>query len=372
MNRSSDKSSPLSGREFERVLLIKPSSLGDLVHALPVLHGLRRRYPRAVIDWLAGNSFAPLVEGHPDVTEVIRFDRKRYGRMLRDPRIALEFAGFVRRLNRRRYDLVVDLQGLFRSGLMAAATAAPVRLGFRAAREGAWVFYTHHLKADAETTHAVDRNYLVSRMLGFEDVPITFDLAVTAAERERARVLLADAGLGHDAAFAAILPGARWDTKRWSTERFGVVVDELERQQGLKSVLLAGPDEADICSQVADHCSSPPANLAGRTTLRELAAVLERASVVICHDSAPMHVASALGVPLVSILGPTNPARTGAYGPNARVLQAEFSCVPCYLRRLSQCRYDHRCMTAITPDDVVAASAKATTKTDQSGYFPNP
>ena len=355
MNRQSPTTTDLNAREFRRILLIKPSSLGDLVHALPVLHGLRCRYPEAEIDWLASTSCVPLVEGHPELTSVVRFDRRRFGRMLQSPGIALEFAAFLRMLGARRYDLVVDLQGLFRSGVLAAATQARVRIGFAAAREAAWVFYTHRLRVPPQVTHAVDRNYLVSRMLGFADVPVTFDLAVTPAERQRARETLAAAGVGDADVFAAILPGARWDTKRWAADRFSVVVDGLQQGHGLRSVLLAGPDEAEVCARVAGRCRSAPADLAGQTGVRELIAVLEQAAVVICHDSAPMHLAAALGRPVVSILGPTNPDRTGAYGANARVLQADFPCVPCYLRRLSQCRYSHRCMTAIEPSLVLAA-----------------
>jgi lipopolysaccharide heptosyltransferase I len=355
MTASPHNSSPLALREFHRILLIKPSSLGDLVHALPVLHGLRRRYPDARIDWLVGTSFAGLIEGHPEVSHVVRFDRKHYGRMLRNPGVALEFAAFLRDLYSQEYDLVVDLQGLFRSGLMAAATGARVRIGFARAREAAWLFYTHRIHVPTETTHAVDRNYLVASMLGFADVPIAFNLAVTPAQRQRAIEILRSAGIGDSDAFAAVLPGARWDTKRWLLDRFAVVVEELQRRHGLRSVLLAGRDEASTCAALADRCRQPPANLAGRTALPELVAVLERAAVVLCHDSAPMHLAAALNRPIVSILGPTNPARTGAYGTDARVLQADFPCVPCYLRRLSQCRYDHRCMTAIEPDHVLAA-----------------
>lgn len=361
----SHHTAPLAHRQFHRILLIKPSSLGDLVHAMPVLHGLRCRYPQARIDWLAGTAFAPLVEGHPDVCEVLRFDRRRYGRMLRDPRIAVEFAAFCRRLHRRRYDLVVDLQGLFRSGLLALATGASVRIGFAAARELAWVFYTHRIEVSGPQTHAVDRNYATARLLGFADVPITFDLAVTQAERQRVDQILAGADLAYGAPFAAILPGARWETKRWPEDRFTEVVEGLAERQALASVLLAGPDEADICDRIQAQCRCSVTNLAGKTALRELTAILERAAIVICHDSAPMHLAAALGRPLVCLLGPTNPARTGPYSKGARILQADLPCVPCYLRRLSQCRRDHACMTSLEVDNVLEAAAAALTAGSQ-------
>jgi len=356
-----DRLASLARREFGRILLIKPSSLGDLVHALPVLHGLRRRYPHARIDWLAANAFAPLIERHPDVTEVIRFDRGRYGQMLRNPAAGAAFAEFVRSLRRRGYDLVIDLQGLFRSGFLALATGAEVRIGFAAARELAWVFYSHRIPPAHADTHAVDRNYAVAGLLGFADLPVTFDLALTDDERRRAAGILREAGHNPGTGFAALLPGARWDTKRWPEQRFARLADSLRSGDGLTSVLLAGNDEADICTRIAERCGFSPVNLAGRTNLRELVAILDAATVVVCHDSAPMHLAAALGRPTVCILGPTNPARTGPYSPRAAVLQADWPCVPCYLRHLAQCRFQHRCMISITPDRVLeAVSAQLT------------
>ncbi len=347
----------LARREFERILLIKPSSLGDLVHALPVLHGLRRRYPAARIDWLVGDAFAPLLEGHPDVTELVRFDRRRYGKMLRNPAAGLEFASFVQRLRARNYDLVIDLQGLFRSGFLALASGAAVRIGFAAARELAWVFYTHRLPPTPTDTHAVDRNYAVADLLGFAEVPITFHLAVTDEERRQAERVIKAAG--HDPAveFAAVLPGARWETKRWPEHRFAEVIDALRAGHELPTILLAGRDEAEVCSRVQAACTGGPVNLAGRTNLRELVAVLEKAALVICHDSAPMHLAAALGRPTVCILGPTNPARTGPYGSRVAVVQEDWPCVPCYLRRLCQCQHEHRCMASLESARVLEAAA---------------
>jgi lipopolysaccharide heptosyltransferase I len=316
-----------------------------------VLHGLRERYPQAQIDWLVGTAFAPLIEQHPDLSSIIAFDRKRYGRMLTHPSALRGFLAFSADLRQRKYDLVIDLQGLFRSGFLARMTGAAVRIGFAQAREFAWVFYTHRLRPGDGSIHAVDRNYSVAQMLGFGEVPKVFDLAITDPERQRAREILAGVDVSPGGAFAAILPGARWDTKRWLPERFAEVADDLA-ERGVRVVLLASRDEAGTCQEVARACSHAPANLAGATTLRELVAILEQAAVVICHDSAPMHIAAALGRPTVCILGPTDPKRTGPHGARATVLQADWPCVPCLLRSLSRCRFEHRCMTSIQAQQV--------------------
>lgn len=352
-------SSDLTQRDFQRILLVKPSSLGDVVHALPVLHGLRVRYPKAQISWLVGSDFRPIIDGHPEVDEVIDFDRRRYGAVGRSPGATGSFVGFLRELRRRRFDLVIDLQGLFRSGFLARATGAGVRLGFASAREMGWMFYTHRLPGRREDVHAVDHNYRVAEILGFGDVPLQFDLAVTNAERVRASELLGKTFGEPDQPFVALLPGARWETKRWAPARFAALARGLTEQTAYRPLILGGGAETVISKEIAAHCDQPPASLVGRTSLRELVAILEQAAVVVCHDSAPMHLAAALGRPLVCILGPTSAQRTGPYGACATILQADLPCVPCYLRKLSQCRHDHGCMTDIDAESVLHAVIQA-------------
>lgn len=349
---------PLDQREFHRILLIKPSSLGDVIHALPVLHGLRTRFPPAQIDWLIIKSLAPLIENHSELNEVILFDRRRYGRMLLNPWALADFWRFVRALRARKYDLVIDLQGLFRTGFLARASGAPVRIGFRAAREGARHFYTHCIDVPDENAHAVDRNYLVAKMLGFADMPLQFGLEVDRRDRENANDLLASIGVPTSSSFTAILPGARWETKRWPAERFVSLIDQLQGSGG-RCVLLGGPDEAALCDDIARRSNSVPGNLAGRTPLRVLTAIIARAEMVVCHDSGPMHIAAALNRPLVCITGPTNPNRTGPYNRMHDVVRLDIPCSPCYFRKLSQCPHAHRCMKELKVGTVMESLAVA-------------
>ena len=342
----------LRTRAFERILLIKPSSLGDVVHALPVLSGLRQRYPQAHIAWLIGKSFAPLLRGHPAIDELIDFDRKRFGRLGRNLGATVEFFRFVRELRERRFGLVIDLQGLFRSGYFAWKTQAPVRIGFGDAREFAPMFYTHKLPPRTNDMHAVDRNLGVASMLGFADAPPLFDLAIRDEERAEASTLLAEVGIAADQPFVAVMPGARWETKQWPVERFAPVIDQVFDATGIHSVLLGGGDEVAACATIAAACRSQPASLAGRTSLRLLSAIIERAASVLCHDSGPLHLAAALDRPLVCLTGPTNPARTGPYRRKDTVLRLDLPCSPCYLRRLSQCRFQHECMQKLSADSV--------------------
>lgn len=344
----------LSTRTFERILLVKPSSLGDVIHALPVLHGLRRRYPTARLDWLIAPAFAPLIEGHPDLSEAVLFDRRQYGAIGRRWSATRGFLRFLRELRDRRYDLVIDLQGLFRSGFLARATGAPVRLGFRNGREGSPLFYTDLIETPDPNAHAVDRNMLVAGRLGFADARVRFDLALTAAERDDAQRLLSQAGIAPGPPVLAVFPGARWETKLWPVERFAAAAERLI-EAGVAVVLLGGPDEAERCQAIERRCASPVVNLVGRTTVRQLAAVIARCDAVLCQDSAPMHLAVALDRPLVCLTGPTNPARTGPYRRGADVVRLALDCSPCYYRRLSRCPHGHRCMEELTVDPVVQA-----------------
>ena len=359
MADSSGSTADLSHRSFTRILLVKPSSLGDVVHALPVLHGLRVRFPQAKIDWLIASAYAPLLDGHEELDELILFDRRRFGRVGRSPQVTGEFLQFMRGLRARRYNLVVDLQGLFRTGFLTWMSGARVRIGFCGAREGAWRFYTHQIRIDDDDMHAVDRNYRVAGLLGFEDVPVQFNLSLPDSALTEARRLLTEVGLHYGERLVAVAPGGRWETKVWLPERFTEVIDRLQEDSKARCLLVGGPDEVRLCERIAAPCRATPANLAGRTSLRQLAAVIGLADLMICHDSAVSHLAVALKRPLVCLVGPTNPNRTGPYRRTEDVVQLRLDCMPCYQRRLHQCRYDHRCMNDLGVDAVVAAAERS-------------
>ena len=347
--------SPLADRAFERILLIKPSSPGDIIHAVPVLHGLRKRYPTAQIDWLIGLAFVDLISGDPALSEVVPFDRRRFGRLGRSVRITGEFVSFVRGLRARRYDLVIDLQGLFRSGFLAMATGAGVRIGVAAPRELAWIFYTHRLPKLPDETHAADRNYAIAGMLGFAHEPMDFSLFVSDTDREDAGRALGKAGLRRDEPFVVMAPATRWETKCWPPERFGRLAAWIRSQYDHQTILIGGASDRTAGDAAAAASNGAATNLCGHTTLRQLVALIERSVLVVSGDSTPMHVAAALDRPLVAVFGPTNPARTGPYGRTSDVVRLDLPCSPCYLRRVSQCPHEHACMA----DLEVAAVADA-------------
>ncbi|MFQ5430603.1 MAG: glycosyltransferase family 9 protein [Phycisphaerae bacterium] len=384
----------LAGREFRRILLIKPSSPGDIIHALPVLRGLRRRYPQAHVAWLVATPFVNLIEADPALDEVILFDRKRYGRLGRSLGASRDFLRFVGELWRRRFDLVIDLQGLFRSGFLSLATGSAVRIGFRASREFAWVFYNHWIPRGRREIHAAERNYAVAKLLGFDGLPLDFTIALTDEDRRRAAALLTNVGIAslpvlpHRAAvvtagrtgsapepaspggcapasdkarFAALVPATRWQTKCWPAERYGRLALLISQSLGIPSILVGGAADIDAGEWAVSASAGTAHNLCGRTTLRELAALIEEAAVVVTADSTPMHMAAAFDRPLVALFGPTNPVRTGPCGHQDAVIRLNLACSPCYLRSLSECPHDHRCLRDLTVEAVAEAVAERLT-----------
>ena len=324
-------------REPQRILIIKPSALGDIVHALPALHLLHERFPKAKIDWLVVPAFASLLDGHPLLNAIVPFDRKRFANWFWNAKTAVAFLKFHQRLRNVRYDLVIDLQGLFRSGWFTWASGSPARVGFSYAREGARWFYTHRVPTRTHEKHAVERYLDIAEALGCGRGPVRVQFAVDEAARESVTRMI-----GSDQPYAVLLPGTNWDTKRWPLEKFIALTKPIEQEIGLHVIIAGGADVAGMAIPSAT-------NLAGKTNLKQLVALLEKASLVVGNDSGPTHIAAALGRPLVTLYGATNPVRTGPYGRDDSVVQLDLPCRPCYSRKCSHTS----CLNWISVEDVM-------------------
>lgn len=329
-----------------RVLLIKPSALGDVVTAVPVLRGLRRTFPDAHLAWLVNTSCAGLVREDPDLDEPILFERKRLGRAWRSPAAAGEFRRLVRALRAGQFDWCLDLQGLLRSALLAAASGAPVRAGFADAREGAPLFYTR--RARPEATHTVERNVELARSLGVDARGEDMTLAVTRAGRAFAERLEAEQGLARGA-YLACVPPTRWPTKLYPARHWRRVVQELSRHT--RVAVLGAPGDEGLCEEVAEAGGPAAVTLAGRTSVEEMVGVIEASAGVVCCDSAAKFIAPAVGVGAVVLTGPTRLDRTGPY-PRGRAIVADVPCQGCLRKR---CRHV-TCMQTIRPKDVTTAA----------------
>ncbi|MDB5303165.1 MAG: ADP-heptose:LPS heptosyltransferase [Phycisphaerales bacterium] len=328
----------------QRILIIKPSAIGDIVHALPVLSLLRRRWPEAHVSWVVTTACGGLLDGHPLLDEVIPFERRRYGKGWRKPSAAAGLFQFTRSLRERQFDLVIDLQGLFRSGWLAAKTRAPVRVGPSEAREFGWMFYTHRVRTGFPEGQAVERYLNIAEALGLGRGPVEFVFPTNDEDRR-----FVDGLVTPGIRYAVFFPGANWVTKRWPPEKFAACVAPLRDRYGLQSVVAGGGGDSAIAAHIPGTI-----DLTGKTNLRQLVALLERADLVIANDTGPMHIAAALGRPLVTMYGPTSPFRTGPFGRLDSVVQLDIPCSPCYGRRCSHIS----CLHKLEADPILEAVAE--------------
>jgi lipopolysaccharide heptosyltransferase I len=331
---------PLADYPARRIALIKPSALGDIIHSLPVLSALRRRFPAAHITWIVNRSYELLLRGHPDLDEVMPFDRSRSAAGLRAA--LLGYTHFCRRLHQQQFDLVVDLQGLLRSAVMAAATRAPRRVGLSTAREGATWFYTDMVPvANFNAIHAVDRCWLVAKAFGIGDAPKEFKVPMSAADHAWAEQVLADC----PRPWIMTGVGSRWQTKRWPVEHFITLLRKAQERFGGTAVFVGGWDEQSLARKVVRRLRGSVCDLTGRTLLPQLAAVLKRADVMIANDTGPLHLAAALGRPVVAPYTCTKVLLNGPYGGEAGTVEARVWCQGSYLKRCDRLE----CMNELTP-----------------------
>ncbi len=304
--------SQLMTASYKNILLIKPSSLGDVVMALPALSALRRSLPQARISWLVRPEFAPLIEGHPHLDEIIPFDRKSLGRAWRHPTALRELTSLVSRLRRSHFDAVLDLQGLFRSASLAWLSGCKQRFGPIWRKELAHYFYTTAIPPRLEWVHVVDYYLKLIEAMGGADLRVEFVLPQKPDAAAAARDLLSRHGVNLDR-YAVIIPGSAQVSKCWPAERFAALVDRLASDHGLTVAATGSKSEGGMIEQIQALAKHPIANLAGRTSLPELTEVLRVARLVVSNDTGPGHIAAALGRPLVMMFSWSNPLRVGPY-----------------------------------------------------------
>ena len=340
---------------FVNILIVKTSAIGDVIHTLPALNALRRKYPQARIDWLVEEAAADLVIGHKAVDTVLVSRRKAWVRDLKQGRVLAAWQGladFVKSLRVTEYDLLIDFQGLLKSGIFVGLARAKRKVGFGKGMEHAecsYLFLNEPVPPVNMDQHAAIRELLLLKAIGVESEEVVFDLPVGSKEHEKIGQLLEQAGIDLVKPLVAINPMTTWETKHWRNERFARVADQL-LDKGMSVVFSGGPQDVQGIEGIRSAMTGKAVSLAGRTTLKDLAALYERVDVLITTDTGPMHLAAAAGTPVVALFGPTAPWRTGPFGAGHKILRAEVDCSPCLKKH---CDQGHACMEQITVDQVV-------------------
>ncbi|MCC6678068.1 MAG: glycosyltransferase family 9 protein [Phycisphaerales bacterium] len=333
-----------------RILIIRPSALGDVCRTVPVLVSLRRSHPDARIDWLIQDSFEGAIAHHPALTHTVPFPRRLLGQAIRRLDIA-PVMHFLDALAQVHYDLVVDVQGLARSGFFAYWTGAPRRIGLANARELGWLGLNerHHIPRNL---HTVDRMLEVLRLAGVPPVP---DMRLYASDAARRQLH----SLGHTPTqikpgpYVVIAPTSRWPAKRWPADRFANVASHLAAR-GLTVILVGSRSERDQCAPLLALAARTPLviDLIGQTTVAQLMALIESSSLVIANDSAALHMAVGFDRPLIGLYGPTDISLVGPYRRDADVIQHITPADK--LNHKDDARVD--LMRRITTDEVIAAA----------------
>ena len=324
-----------------KILILKPSSLGDVVQALPVLRLLKGHLPASEIFWWIDSQFAPLLEGDPDLTGIVRFERRRWA----SPRHWPEMLRSIRWLRAQNIDWVIDLQCLLRSGVFAWLANGKFLIGLDEVREGARGFYDVAIRRPSYHTHAVDWYLAVLPRLGvpvhnnFQWLPERLEIAAAVKAKWQT----------DGARWIALHPGARWQNKRWPAENFAELVRLLAKNfSDARFAILGVAGDKPPGEIIARSAPGRCLNLCGETSLPEMVEWLRLCDLIVTNDTGPMHVAAALGKPLVALFGPTEPRRTGPYGQLNSVLRIDLPCSPCLK---PHCRYEkpNECLNALSP-----------------------
>ena len=342
-----------------KILIVKPSSLGDIANALAIVPRLRTAFPGCEIHWLANSEYRPLVEAG-GVDRVLCFERAAWRRWGSVARAARALVALCVALRAERYDAAIDLQSLFRSAWFVWITGAPVRIGFADARECATLFYTDRVEIKRHFAHAVECYLKTLEVMGVPAAPATWEWHGLDACAEAVRRKTGAA----TGAYFVLVPGSRGWTKQWPSERFAAVAAALWKRYAQPIVLAGGADERVLTEQVAREAvqqgcrAEAITSVAGALSLVELAALCRDCRLLLACDTGPMHLADAVGARVVALMGPTRAVGHGPYRQPGNAVVAHMECVPCQDAR-EQCRKRPACMETVTVEEVMDKIAVA-------------
>ena len=284
--------------------------MGDIIHALLVLATLRKHYPKAEIAWIVKNKFSDLLKDNPDLTNIISFDSN-------------SFLQLINILRKRTFDVALDLQGLFRSGILAYLSKASHRIGFSKinSRELSHIFYNHKVTPPQKAVHVVDKNLSLLEPLGISEYIYDFKVPISIQDLNFAKDFFTSRKLvPKEDKIIMLNPGAGWPTKRWPFENFPRLADKLTEHINAKVIMSWGPQEKDLIENIKNNMNNR-ITIMPQSTIKQLAAIIKSCDLFVGSDTGPTHLAAALEVPVVGLYGPSDPKRNGPYGTKNIIIQ---------------------------------------------------
>lgn len=339
---------------YMKILIVKLSAIGDVIHTLPALNAIRKQFPDAHITWLVESAAAGIVMEHQSIDRVIISRRKELIPLLFSSSCisALhQIRAFIKELRDTKYDLVIDFQALLKSAAMVLLCRGRIKAGFDKGMDHAecsYLFYNKKIAPVNMEIHAIKRNMMFIESLGVYSDLIEYKLPLFQKQKSDIDQLLLDHGISMEDKIVCINPQGTWQTKLWSNFKFASLTDRLNSLFQIKIVFTGGASDRETVSEIISMTTTPCYNFCGLTKLSTLAELYQRAALVITTDTGPMHIATAAGADIVAIFGPTAPWRTGPYG-NHRVLQSNIECAPCFKR---VCKKNNQCMEDISVEQL--------------------
>ncbi|MBN1972086.1 MAG: glycosyltransferase family 9 protein [Sedimentisphaerales bacterium] len=292
---------------------MKPSALGDIVLALPALAALRKSFPDAKISWLVRPEFAPLLENHPYLNEIILFDRKHLGQALSNKKAFGSLHSLIKQLRQQKFDAIFDFQGLFRTAFMSWLSGCKKRYGLANAREFAHLFYTDKIEHNSDCIHLVDLYLKMVQAAGAINDKVEFVIPSNPTALDSVKKLLKTHNI-EPLKYIVFIPGSAHETKCWPAERFAQLADIISSQYDYPIITAGSNSEKNKAETISKLAKTEIINFAGQTSLKELVELLRMAKLAVSNDTGPGHIASALGTPLVMMYSWSNPARIAPYG----------------------------------------------------------
>lgn len=331
---------------YRNILIVKLSAIGDVIHALPVASALKQQFPEARITWVVEKPAYDILTNNPYIDEIIIFDKANFKSLTC---LAQNAPRFIAALRQRRFDLALDLQGLFKSAAIAYLSGAPKRLVYCNARELSNIVGQQICGAN-QNGHVVERYLDVARALGCQPAEAEFAVCITEKEATQTESKAKRAGLDINKPYVVLIPGTNWPNKCWPTTHFAQLASMLY-DEAMIPVIVGGQADRSLAQKIIAKSKIPPIDLTGQILLKELAYILRNAKIVVGGDTGPMHLAAAVGTPVIALFGPTDPLRNGPYGQGHTVLMPSYACLGCWQRK---CPKNQECLTDIAPEQVFA------------------